>query len=260
MSSGDSSSRRTFIGRSLLGLLGAGTLIDGCASSPGGLGPPPGGGGGGNSLAAELLGGQLRLEAIQFELSIAGNPAGADLAAWLDRVNALMATAHAKAKTVGEGELRINVAPEMEPAMNELDARGIPLSFTGDAPSYSLADLRQAVARTDTNLATRGPFDQRTLWTFLAMLMILRPDLSDAQAIAVARRARRDDNRDASGDIRDWIDLGVWIPGEIDATAVVAVLLTYQALAPDAAGELGMLLGPLLLAVLFIVLVVDELT
>ncbi len=209
--------RRDFIRRLLITAVGlptaASALLAGCGgegfleNDQGGGGLPPVG-----TLDNEVADTCDLLQLIVNTVRALQDAGDADVAEWLQQINARIAAVWPLMLAADQQALRDNVHPDMQDVLAQLDADGMPLSYQGAAPQVTEQQIRDAWDRADqalgftsaTAASTVEPSrSDCTTWVFLLFLFLLFPAIATGLAANIAAGAEALDTGGVAVDMFD---------------------------------------------------------
>lgn len=260
--SSDAMARREFLRALLIGgvglpLIGSG-LLSGCGGG-GSVNPPAG------ALGQEVVATRATLTHVVDAIRVLQDSEDAEIDAWLGTLNTRVAAVWPLMVAADQPELRANVDANLASVLTQLDGLSVPLAFAGPAPALTRTRLQSAWDRAgtitglgDAPVAPSG-VSGNAMWTFLFMLFLLFPGLSDADAATYAGDAGL---RDTGGRAEEFYSL-FHPTGAVGCTPCLfsgvisrvsgLLMYLYLGMGAQAAGEPGMLFGRDWLTVLVLV-------
>lgn len=244
--------RREFLRRLLMAglglpLIGSG-LLSGCGGGSGGN-PPAG------AVGEEVVTMRAALTQVVDAIRVLQDSEDADIDCWLASINTRLGVVWPLMVGAPQADLRAAVSPDMATVLAQLDSLSVPLAFAGPAPTLSRDRLQSAWDRagaiTGLGVAPVAPsgVSGNTMWTFLFMLLLLFPTLSDADAMSYSADAGL---RDTAGRAEELYGL-LHPTGSVACTPCLfsglmsriagLYLFLYLGMASQAAHEPGLLFG-----------------
>lgn len=260
--SSDAMARREFLRALLIGgvglpLIGSG-LLSGCGGG-GSVNPPAG------ALGQEVVATRATLTQVVDAIRVLQDSEDAEIDAWLGTLGSRVGRVWPLMVAAGQPELRANVDPNLAGVLTELDTLGEPLGYTGPAPSLSRTRLQSAWDRAHTIMGLEPTqirphaVSDHSMWGFLFLVLLLLPELSDADAAACAGDAAM---RDTGGRAEEFYAL-FHPTGAVGCTPCLfsgvisrvsgLLMYLYLGMGAQAAGEPGMLFGRDWLTVLVLI-------